>query len=75
MEYMQNNLFQCGIKLLGFGVLNWDTELLSRMLLTSTLCLSDHYHESTAHTHMGHFPQDGENEQNLSEFFFFEASL
>ena len=25
--------------------------------------------------HMGHFPQDGENEQNLSEFFFFEASL
>ena len=24
--------------------------------------------------HMGHFPQDGENEQNLSDFFF-EASL
>ena len=21
-------------------------------------------------TYMGHFPQDGENEQNLSEFFF-----
>ena len=21
--------------------------------------------------HMGHFPQDGENEQNLSEFFCF----
>ena len=25
--------------------------------------------------HMGHFPQDGENEQNLSFFSFFEASL
>ena len=21
-------------------------------------------------SHMGHFPQDGENEQNLSDFFF-----
>ena len=26
------------------------------------------------HIPMGHFPQDGENEQNLSDFFF-EASL
>ena len=26
--------------------------------------------------HMGHFPEDGENEQNVSFFsFFFEASL
>ena len=25
--------------------------------------------------YMGHFPQDGENEQNLSEFFVCEASL
>ena len=25
--------------------------------------------------YMGRFPQDGENEQNLSEFFLFEASL
>ena len=24
---------------------------------------------------MGHFPQDGENEQNVSFFSFFEASL
>ena len=25
--------------------------------------------------YMGNFPQDGENEQNLSEFLVFEASL
>ena len=32
-------------------------------------------HVTHTYTHMGHFPQDGEHEQNLSEFFFFEASL
>ena len=29
--------------------------------------------EKSAHGHMGHFPQDGENEQNVS--YFFEAFL
>ena len=32
------------------------------------------FHGATS-IHMGHFPQDGENEQNLSDFFVFEASL
>ena len=30
--------------------------------------------ETDQYTHMGHFPQDGKNEQNRSDFFS-EASL
>ena len=51
----------------------------SSRIATVALRRSKHIHMQNNYiiqnTHMGHFPQDGENEQNVSFFLFFEASL